>query len=80
MGADGDGRRIPFVSMPPRHTLILLARASAQYFIYEVFVKQNVKKENALAQVCWQIVAMIAVIHHLLVPAQKPGQKGQGVV
>ena len=28
--ADGDGRRIPFVSIP-RHTLILLARASAQY-------------------------------------------------
>ena len=27
MGADGDGRRIPFVSIP-RHTLILLARAS----------------------------------------------------
>ena len=30
MAADGDGRRIPFVSIP-RHTLILLARASAQY-------------------------------------------------
>jgi len=30
MVADGDGRRIPFVSIP-RHTLILLARASAQY-------------------------------------------------
>jgi hypothetical protein len=28
--ADGDGRRIPFVSIP-RHTLILLALASAQY-------------------------------------------------
>jgi hypothetical protein len=27
---DGDGRRIPFVSIP-RHTLILLALASAQY-------------------------------------------------
>jgi hypothetical protein len=30
MAADGDGRRIRFVSIP-RHTLILLARASAQY-------------------------------------------------
>jgi hypothetical protein len=30
MAADGDGRRIPFVSIP-RHTLILLAGASAQY-------------------------------------------------
>ena len=30
MAADGDGRRIPFVSIP-HHTLILHARASAQY-------------------------------------------------
>jgi len=30
MAADGDGRRIPFVSIP-RHTLILLACTSAQY-------------------------------------------------
>ena len=30
IAADGDGRRIPFVSIPCR-TLILLARASAKY-------------------------------------------------